>query len=141
MTFSTDPRCSPRDFDFIRGMKISGEGKCWPAFEDAVGTLPRCTCVEMGHGTELVPSPPLRSPPDDVFDKPRATRMTINDGAMPCELRLISKAKQATISCFPFILSQMTVTYVDLHRNHANDTLGGMPDAGWRRGQRRRTAR
>jgi hypothetical protein len=84
VAFSTYPRSSIKDFNFIWDMGISGVGKRWPPFENAVEQVPRRTCVETGRGTD--PVPPFRSPPDGVFDNPRATRMIISDGAMPCEL-------------------------------------------------------
>jgi len=83
-------------------MGTSGEWKCWPASENEVELLPRGKCEEKGRDTDTVP--PFRS--DGVFDNPRATRMIISDGAMPCELSSGSKvAPQATMSTFPYILS------------------------------------
>ena len=103
-------------------MGVSEEVKCWPASEIEVDLLPRGTCVETGRGTDLVA--PFRSLPDGVFDNPRATRMKISDGAMPWFKSCHPDHNEFS----PFILSQMAITYVDLDRNHSNDTLGGMPD-------------
>jgi hypothetical protein len=82
-------------------------------------TVVRRTCVDEVW-CDSDDGGPLRIAP--VFETPRATRMRISVGAMPCVNW--ERTGLQRILGLPWVRN----THVDLHSNHSDDALRGVPD-------------